>query len=157
MTKEETVSTEWVMVSTGDPMNYYLGHPFWTASDLERLGGYKPEVVATLPGLKDYLDTCLARGEPIKLKETRVFLTMMHPMPNGGVGMASQLFPISAAGMAIEVRVRATSIVYPADVPGMTEQMSKMVEMVRGKELDARARAVGIVPATRMPDGRGHQ
>lgn len=141
---QEKVYEEWVMLSTGDPMNQYVGHPV--------ADPFSPSL-----DVKSFIEDCIEKGTPIRLKGARIFLTMIHPMPNGGMGMMSQLFPISGTGMAIDISIRATSAIFASDVPGLPEKLASLTEKVTAMETEARARAAGIVPATSLPTDRGRQ
>jgi hypothetical protein len=143
-------SEEWIMVGAGDPMNFYVGHlrasEDWPAQIAARDLRDPAE-------LRAVTERCIAWGEPLTLVETRLFMTMFQPSPNGGMGMVSQLAPVSGSGGPVILRIKPTIVVFPADTPGMAERISEMSTQVASREMEARAKASGIHLGGTMPPG----
>ena len=146
-TNENThVSEEWVMINAGDPMNFYVGH--LVADNFANCNLLDPKQLRTV------ITMCMKDGTPLALVDARLFMTMLQPTPQGGLGLVTQLTPISGSGGPVTLRIKATAVIFPADTRGMAERITEMAVKVTENEQAARAKAAGILIGDSIPNSK---
>lgn len=141
-------STEWIMVGTHEPQNFYLGrlvYPLYPKSDMTS----PPDTHAGLVALVNQL---MKAGDPLHLTETRFLLTMLQMSQQGGINMITQLTPISGSSCGIDLRIRASVVVFPSEVPGLAQRLDEMTVHAAEREQLARANAAGLVLGGPVPN-----
>jgi len=151
------VSKEWVMLGTADIQKFYVGKI--CLDDLEQgkvfnyLNPNSLEESHIVRKLRHFVD----EAPSVMLVEARMLISVIHMGPPGAqmsIGMQSLPMPISLCPGPATIRVRPTSVMFPNDMPGMTEALDAALEELRKMEMETNARKAGLTLATSIPRGR---